>query len=477
MIRRLVYLAAATLMAAGLAETADAASWRTLLTADAHLREPSALVGDGGGGALLAWVDFAADRPTIPIDVGGPSALWAAWRAPGGELSAATRLTSPAERPRALAGAGDGWGGVLVAWRDGERPSGDLRVATGSTAAGLGAPVSVRGTGRLPRAPARFSGLVASRPGLALSAGGDAVVAWLARERAGCGYVVRAAVRRPGKRRFGAGRLVSAPCARAWNPRVALDARGVGAIAWDQGPVCMLSSAGCRHAVVVAPVREGKIGPPRVVTRAAAPHPVALAAGPSGPTLAWRAFERQGPNGVLGHVMATSLDAGGRARPPLAISRSIRITDSPRLAVEPDGTVLAAWQSGFPVDGSSAVQVAIRRRGRSFAPAQSLRARGVADGRAAHLAIGLDHDAAAAVLHCSSNLRLVLDIRTARGAMPPSERVGEGDERAQSACGGSATAASRLAVSRDGTVLIAMTDPAGSIALVERPGPLGPAGQ
>jgi hypothetical protein len=107
MVRRLAYLAAATLAAATVAEPAGAASWRTLLTAEAHLREPAALVGDGDGGALLAWVDFAGDRPTVPNDPQGPSALWAAWRAPGGELSEATRVTSPAERPRALAGSGD----------------------------------------------------------------------------------------------------------------------------------------------------------------------------------------------------------------------------------------------------------------------------------------------------------------------------------------------------------------------------------
>jgi hypothetical protein len=236
----------------------------------------------------------------------------------------------------------------------------------------------------------------------------------------------------------------------------------------------MLASAGCRHAVVVAPVSGGRIAAPRVVTRAAAPHPVALAAGPSGRVLAWRAFERQGRYGVLGHVMATSLDAQGRARPPRAISRSVRITDSPRLAVGPDGAVLAAWQSGFPVSGSSAVQVALRRRGRgAFAPADSLRAAGVSDARAAHLAAGLDRDAAAAVLHCDGSLRLVLDIRTAAGAMLPPEPVGEYEERAANACMGSSVGASRLGVSGDGTVLVAVTDLAGSIALVERPGPLG----
>ena len=83
MVRRLAYLAAATLAATTFAEPAGAASWRTLLTTEAHLREPAALVGDGAGGALLAWVElFAGDRPTVPIDLQGPSALWAAWRAP-----------------------------------------------------------------------------------------------------------------------------------------------------------------------------------------------------------------------------------------------------------------------------------------------------------------------------------------------------------------------------------------------------------
>ena len=296
---------------------------------------------------------------------------------------------------------------------------------------------------RLASTTLRGIGLLASRPGLALSAGGDAVVVWLARERAGCGYAVRAAVRRPGDRRFGSGRLVSAPCARAWNPRVALDTRGVGAIAWDQGPICMLASAGCRHAVVVGPLAEAG-SPPRASSRGRRRRtrlhsPPAPQAG----VLAWRAFERQGRYGVLGHVMATSLDSQGRTRPPRAISRSVRITDSPRLAVGPDGAVLAAWQSGFPVGGSSAVQVALRRRGRgAFTPADSLRAAGVSDARAAHLAAGLDRDAAAAVLHCDGSLRLVLDIRTAAVAMLPPERVGEYEERAANACMGGSVVAS-----------------------------------
>ena len=466
MITRLGCLAVSVLVAVSAAEASAAASWRTLVATSANLREPPVLIGDPAGGALLAWTHFVGDQPQVGIDVGAPSGVWATWRPAGAEPTTPQRVTAPDEQPRALAGAGDGRGGLLLAWRDGERRSGDLRVAAGTTATGVGAPVSLRGAGRLPRAEAHLGGLIASRPAVALAARGDAIVAWLTRERRGCGYSVRAAVRPRGQARFGRGRLVSPPCARAANPRVALNARGVGAIAWDEGPVCLAAAASCRHAVVTARIRRGRIGQTRVVTRTATPQPVALAAGAGGETLAWRSFEQQTPDGVLGHVMATSAN-----RSPRAISRNLRAVGSPVLAAGPAGTMLATWQSGFPVSGSGRVWVAVRAPGeRAFAATETLSA-GVADGRVAHLAAALDGGGSAAVLHCSAGLRLVLDVRAAGGARRPTELVGGSVELAQSPCSGSPIA-SRLAVSAAGDVLVALYGPAGRLTLVERPGPL-----
>jgi hypothetical protein len=467
-----VSLAAASLWAAGLAETAQAASWRTVLLAEAHLREAPVLVGDRAGGALLAWVDLPGDRPTVPINPHAAGELWAAWRSPGGNMTPMRPPTPRSARPRALAGSGDGRGGVVLAWRNGERPTGELRVALGTTAAGLGAPAAIRGAGRLPRARARLGGPAAARPAVALAARGDAVVAWLARERRGCGYAVRVAVRGGKRRRFSPGRLVSAPCAHAWNPRVALNARGVGAIAWDQGPSCPLAASACPHAIVVAPLRRGQIGVPAMLTRAAGPYAVALAAGPGGPTLAWRAFTRQSDEGVLGRVMATTADARGELGPVRAISRADRIFGTPRLAVGPQGMVLAVWQTGRPVDGTGAVQLALHSRlGGAFSAPESLRDRGVADGRVRALGAALGRDGAAAVMHCTSGLRLALGIRTAAGAILRSEPVGDSVDVSQSACAGAAPA-SQLAVSAAGDVLVAVTDPAGQLVLVEREGPL-----
>lgn len=450
-------------------------AWSTVLDLGAHPRSAPELVGYRGGGALLAWVEFAGDRPGVPMEPGAKGVLKTVRRASGGAgFGAVETPAGTSSNVRVLSSASDGGGGVALAWRAGASSSGaHLRIALGTMAGGLGRPVTLSGLGTLPDSPAQFGGDPTSRPVIALSSHGDALVAWLARAKQGCGYVVRASVRRSGGS-FSAGKIVSASCARAAHPRVALGSDGAGAIAWDAGPSCPSIVHACAHEIITLRVTAGRFGPRAAVTRRAAPAAPAIAISPSGPIYAWRDFLGTSSYGIRGKVFARAPDSSGRLRERKALSSSEWITGTPRLVVGTDGSVLATWQAR-PRGNPGHVQVVLRPPGASAFPvAESFPGLGSGGPQVASLQAGLSDAADAGVIHCNSSGRLVLSQRTRSGGLISPEWVGGTIAIAQGPCAGPSSPAASVAISGAGATLVSAPDGGyGHIWLVERPAPIG----
>jgi hypothetical protein len=448
-------------------------AWSTVLDLSAHPRSAPELAGDRGGGALLAWVDFAGDGPGVPMEASAKGVLKAVRRASAGDgYGAVETPAGTGSNVRAVSSAGDGAGGVVLAWRAGGSSSNaKLRVARGTTSGGLGTPVTLTGPGTLPDAPAALGGDATARPVIALSAHGDVLVAWLARAAQGCGYVVRASVRRAGGT-FSAGKVVSAGCGRAAHPRVALGADGAGAIAWDAGPSCPSTVHACAHEIITLRVTAGRFGSRAAVTRRAAPYAPALAMTGSGPIYAWRDFLGTSSHGVRGKVYARAPDRNGKLGERKALSSSEWIAGTPRLVAGEDGSVLATWQPR-PQAGSGHVQIALRPPGAStFPAAESFPGLGWGGPQVASLQAGLSAAADAGVIHCNSGQRLVLSQRTRSGTLIAPEWVGGTIAIAQGPCAGPLSPAAAVAVSGTGATLVSVPD-GDHIRLVERPAPIG----
>ena len=448
-------------------------SWSVVLDLNAHPRATPELVGDRAGGAVLAWVDFADGGPGVPMEPSAKGLLKAVRRASGDVGFGAVEM--PAGRSsnvRVVSSASDGAGGIGLAWRAGENSSdAKLRVAIGTTQRGLDEPVTLSGLGVLPRSEAQPGGDPNARPAVAISRHGEALVAWLARARSGCGYLVRASVRTAGGR-FSRGRAVSASCGRAANPRVALGPDGSGAIAWDAGPNCPAVLRSCAHEIITLRVTAGRIGQRAAVTRRAAPYAPALAIGENGPIYAWTEFLASSGSSFRGKPYARVTDTSGRLRERQALSRSAS-AGTPRLVVGKDESVLATWQSGGR-DNPGPVQISLRPPGaRAFPAAESFPGRGLAGAFVASLQAGLSDAADAAVIHCDGYLRLVFSQRRKSGTLPAPELVGGTDAIAGSLCPGVSPAPlAAIAVAGDGATLVSAPG-FERIRVVQRPAPIG----
>lgn len=449
-------------------------AWSTVLVLRAHPRSTPALAGDRGGGALLAWVDFAGDGPGLPMQPSAQGTLKAV-RRPSAGLGFGAVQTPAGTRSnvRVVSSGTDGAGGVALAWRAGRSSSSaTLRVALGTTAGGLGTPVTLSGLGTLPDSPAQPGGDAIVRPVVAVSAHGDVLVAWLARAKQGCGYVVRASVRPPGGT-FSKGKAVSASCGRAAHPRVALGADGAGAIAWDAGPSCSSIVHACAHEIITLRVAAGRFGSRAAVTRQSVAAAPAIAITPTGPVYAWRDFLGTSTHGIRGKVFARTSNRNGEPAEREALSSSEWITGTPRLVAGTDGSVLATWQTR-PRGNPGHVQVVLRPPGaRAFPAAGSFPGLGSGGPQVASLQAGLSDAADAAVIHCGPSL-LVLSRRTRAGALIAPEMVGATPTIAQSPCLGPLSPAAAVAVSATGATLVSVPGGGlGTITLVERPAPLG----
>jgi ATP-grasp domain len=405
---------------------------------------------DGRGDGVLAWSEY-------PVDGGGVMRL--ARRSPGAAFGAPQTVSPLGQDVRAFSLASTPAGGAALAWRAGREPDGQILVMSWRLGGEPGTARPLRGVGVLPRASrAGLGALERPRPAIAIGRRGWALAAWLARGPGGCGYVVRAAVRAPG-RGFGAGVRVSAGCAHAARPQVAITERGWGVVTWRQG-------ARLYDAVMTG----RRLGPARPLS----PEPVgaddaAVVASADRVVIAWHAAGPGPPGAARGRVLAVEIRDGRPGRTQ-AVSRGDRILGPPRLAAAGSDAVAAAWQNSSSV--LAPVQFALSpAAGRAFSAPEIVARHGVADARVEALRVALDRAGGALVTWCGQVLG---------SAVRPSFGVFLGRERIfapatgltlDDPCAGGRDEV-RLAVAQDtGEALLAWTRRPRLLA-ARRPGPL-----
>ena len=322
-IRRLAVLAA--VLAPALA-AAPAHAQMPDQTLDATAIGAPQLGVSAGGGAVVAWTGEHEVR-----SAGGRRsfvrAVLAASRSPSGEIGRVRLLSDPRRDAApgfalAVGRAGD----AAVVLRG--SAAGPLLVARrASVSSRLGSPAAIPGSAR------------GRQPAAALGPDGTLAVAWLTPGRRGCGSVVLFAVA-PRGRPFGAARRVSGVCPSAATPRVALGARGDGAVAWRAGRT--VGYARNRFSIGVAPLVHGR---PRAAATASRGPAVAGSLAVGAALVLWRDQASVSRAGARGRVLAATVGAGGPSA-PFAVSTADRVVGPARLAVLPSGAALAVWEEG-----------------------------------------------------------------------------------------------------------------------------------
>jgi hypothetical protein len=289
-----------------------------------------------------------------------------------------------------------------------------------------------------------------SAPSIATGRGGWAVAAWLARGPDGCGYVVRAAVRAPG-RAFDRAARVSGRCAHAASPQVAWTESGWGAVTWRQGQRL--------YGAVVTGPRHGRAR--LLSSRPVMPEAVS-AATEDRIVVAWRAVD--------GPVTALEVRTGVVGRPH-ALSRTGAAFGGPRLAASAGGAIGAVWQTAS--DSLAPVQFALSpAAGRPFSAPEQVTGRGIADGRVEMLRLALDRAGDALVTSCAQTVAsnvgpLGRSFRRRERIFGPATGLSADDP-----CAGGRDRL-RLAVAQDtGEALLAWTRRP-RLLVARRPGPLG----
>jgi hypothetical protein len=396
---------------------------------------------DGRGDGVLAWTEY----PSTP---GG--LLRVATRLPGGPFAAPQTVSALGQDVRAFALSTTPAGRAALAWRAAREPDGQMFVMLWRPGGVLGTARPLSGVGVLPRASrAGFVALERPVPAIATGRGGWALVAWLARGPRACGYVVRAAVRAPG-REFDRGVRVSGRCAHASRPGVAWTESGWGLVTWLQGQRL--------YGAVVAGRRPG---PARHLSSRLVAPGIASAATGDRIVVAWRA--------VRGPVMALEIRDGAFKR-PRAVSRTDAVFDTPRLAASAGGAIAASWQTSS--DALAPVQFALSpAAGRPFSAPEQVTERGVADGRVEMLRLALDRAGDALVSSCAPTL--ASNVRPVGGSFLDRERVFDPATglTLDDPCAGGRDRL-RLAVAQDtGEALLAWTRRP-RLLVARRPGPL-----
>jgi hypothetical protein len=328
---------------------------------------------DGRGDGVLAWTEYPR--------AGG--VLYAARRAPAASFAAPQPVSALGQDVRGFALATMPQGPAALAWRAGRESDGQILVLLWRLGGAFPTARALTGVGVLPPASRAGTRIIENAvPAVATGSDGWALAAWLARGPKNCGYVVRAAVRAPG-REFDRAARASGRCAHASRPDVAVADRGLGLVTWRQGQ---------RLYGAVATGR--RLGHARLLSA----HPVspgpALAATGDRIVAAWRR--------VSGPVMALEI-RDGRVGRPRAVSRTSLVLDPLRVAASAGGAIAAAWQT--TPDALAPVQFALSpAAGRPFSAPETVARRGVADGRVEALRIALDRGGDALVTWCGQPL-------------------------------------------------------------------------
>jgi hypothetical protein len=242
-------------------------------------------------------------------------------------------------------------GDAVAVWQSLEWPGGvqaqSVWAATRSAGQAFSSPVRVYG-------PARQIAQASPAPVGAVSAAGDAVVAW-ARDTAQ-GRVVQAAVRPAGSSSFSAAVDVSSATGQALNPSVATDASGDVIVAWAM-------SVGAGKSVVQAAVRPagGVFSPPVDVSASDLNVSMpAVAMGQGGDAVvAWTAY-----NGTSTVAQAAVRPAGGSFSAPITISSPAPYGSPASVAMDRAGDAIVVWERSDDVN--QVVSASVRPAGGAF---------------------------------------------------------------------------------------------------------------
>jgi hypothetical protein len=322
---------------------------------------------DAQGGAVVAWVGFAATTAAGGV-TSYVDALQVSVRAPGAPFGPAQPLSGlGSDVTRDIDLAVGRRGDAAVAWRAVEEDRMAMPIMVSRRAAG--------GTFARPRA---IGGSAGGRDAtVAVGGEGSVLVAWLGRSgRRGCGNVVWAARAKTG-RSFGPATRVSGACPRASAPRAALGPDGRGAVAWRARP-----SGGETELQAVA-FRGGRFTRAREISRA----PISavdfdLAGDRTGATAAWRdAGGNDAAASDAGRVLVARIAAGLPPRPRV-VADGGRLVGPPRIVANARGAALVVFEqvpANRPLHRPAVLASRRRSLGGSFLAPQVVADCGAAD--------------------------------------------------------------------------------------------------
>jgi hypothetical protein len=339
-------LLAAAAVAALAAPAPALAAWTAPTTVDAADDANPSAQSAFGGSVLTGWL-----RPVISIS-----------KRSGDGFAPVAPLTVADPFEKAWNAELDASGNAVVLTVRRHKPTQRIR-ATFVTAAGA------RSGPRTISAPSHSS----TGPQLAVAADGTAVAAWDWHDRSG--WRVQAAVRLPGRARFGAPQTLSPPApgnARPW-VHVAAGSGGRAALTWQVGGSFALPESQL-HALTAG--TDGAFGPDQALPGVSGLADVALAVDPSGAVQLAYLDEH-----YYGHEGSSSLHvAQGTAGAPLAapavLSSGGKGTSSGAqvaTAFSADGSATVAWaKPGDRYEQGGTLEVFTRPGNGSFGPAQTL---------------------------------------------------------------------------------------------------------
>jgi hypothetical protein len=289
-----------------------------------------------GGRSLLTGLDMGPDGTAVAAWVRRAAGQWrvqAAERAPGGAFGAVRTLSGPGAGAASVAVGGDG--SRIVVWDRAPAAGGAVvELVTAAPGGSFAARQRVSGSAR------------AFAPRVATDAAGGAVVSWA--EVLGRTQRLRAVTRTTSAAAFGP----PATIARGTSPRAGFSEAEVALAAGRAWATWSDFGADPTVVRVARTDATGLWGPGERVsdTRSAAFTPEIRAAGERAVVI-WDDTPQDGPR--YGHLAAAVFQAGAWSAPQTVSDPSLilQTATSPRLAMAPDGTALAAYVDyGFEPD-------------------------------------------------------------------------------------------------------------------------------
>lgn len=271
--------------------------------------------------------------------------VWRQWTGSNFRVLASTRTANTWSGPVTLSGSGgQAWdpqvatsalGTAVAVWRQSD--------ANGSRI--QGASLSANGRWSSPSAVSAAGG-DAWDPQVAMASDGTALTTWSRFD--GTSYRVQASTR-AASGPWSSPRSLSAAGADAWDPQVALDAKGGAAVVWRRS-----DGSNDRIEAVSQPPGGTWSTPDAISAAGRNAHDPQVAVAPAGMvTAVWSRWD-----GSNDRVQTSSWMPGGVWSPPTTLSRPDQDGQDAQLAASPDGTATAAWRQtqGFDVFTLAAIR-------------------------------------------------------------------------------------------------------------------------